>query len=169
MRRSIWRVWTTSPKTESRVKPVPVIEPLLSILAELRDADGNPNSGPILRGPSGCPLDLDNLAERVAKPVLRRCVVCKMRESEHAKTNHDFQLDQTLPKWRGWYSLRRGVATAVADLSDSLAAKGLLRHSSVSTTECHYIKDVPESTLRAMKRLERLCNECANQGAAKPN
>jgi hypothetical protein len=47
--------------------------------------------------------------------------------------------------WHGWYSLRRGVATAVTALStDSLAAKGLLRHSSVSTTERHYIKDVPE-------------------------
>jgi integrase len=34
VRRSIWRVWTTSPKTESSVKPVPVIEPLLGILAE---------------------------------------------------------------------------------------------------------------------------------------
>jgi hypothetical protein len=83
-------------------------------------------------------------------------------------TRGEFQLDESLPKWHGWYSLRRGVATAVADLSDSLAAKGLLRHSSVSTTERHYIKDVPESTLKAMKRLEALCNECATQEGAKP-
>src|SRR5215472_13692805 len=85
VRRSIWRVWTTSPKTESSVKPVPVIEPLRSILAELREADGNPGSGPILRGPSGCPLDLDNLAERVVKPVLMRCALCKECESKHAE------------------------------------------------------------------------------------
>jgi integrase len=70
VRRSRWRVWTTPPKTESSVKPVPVIEPLGGILAELREADGNPSSGPILRGPSGSPLDLDNLAERVVKPAL---------------------------------------------------------------------------------------------------
>jgi hypothetical protein len=63
--------------------------------------------------------------------------------------------------WHGWYALRRGVATTVTALSDSLAAKGLLRHSSVSTTERHYIKDVPESTLQAMKRLETLCKERA--------
>jgi integrase len=169
VRRSIWRVWTTSPKTESSVKPVPVIEPLLGILAELREADGRPNSGPILRGPSGCPLDVDNLAERAVKPALRRCAVCKKQESKHGKADHEFQLDQTLPKWHGWYALRRGVATAVADLSGSLAAKGLLRHSNVSTTERHYIKDVPESTLQAMKLLEGLCNECANQGQVKPN
>jgi hypothetical protein len=75
----------------------------------------------------------------------------------------------SLPVWHGWYSLRRGVATAVADLSNSLAAKGLLRHSSVSTTERHYIKDVPESTLEAMKRLETLCNVRATEEEAKPN
>jgi hypothetical protein len=53
--------------------------------------------------------------------------------------------------------------------TDSLAAKGLLRHSSVSTTERHYIKDVPESTLQAMKRLESLCKERAITGDPKPN
>jgi integrase len=169
VRRSIWRIWTTSPKTESSAKPVPVIEPLGTILAELRKADGNPTSGPILCGPSGKPLDLDNLAERVVKPTLRQCAVCKKLESKHKDARHDFQLDASLPGWHGWYSLRRGVGTAVADLSNSLAAKGLLRHSSVSTTERHYIKDVPESTLQAMKQLEALCNECANQGQVKPN
>jgi len=169
VRRSIWRVWTTSPKTESSAKPVPVIEPLRSILAEVREADGKPNSGPILRGPSGCPLDLDNLAERVVKPALRRCAVCKKQESKHREANHAFQLDQTLPKWHGWYSFRRGVATAIADLSDSLAAKGLLRHSSVTTTERHYIKDVPENTLEAMRQLEALCNDSAIPRVAKPS
>ena len=170
VRRSIWRVWTTSPKTESSAKPVPVIEPLGSILAVLCEADGNPTTGPILRGPSGKPLDLDNLAERVVKPTLRQCAVCGKLESKHEDAGHDFQQDNSLPVWRGWYSLRRGVGTAVASLAkDSLSAKGLLRHSSVSTTERHYIKDVPESTLQAMKQLEALCNECATEGEAKPN
>jgi hypothetical protein len=50
-----------------------------------------------------------------------------------------------------------------------MAAKGLLRHSSITTTERHYIKDVPESTLEAMKLLETLCNECAIERQAKPN
>ena len=47
-------------------------------------------------------------------------------------------------------------------MSNSLAAKGLLRHSSVNTTERH-TKDVPESTLEAMKMLETLCNHRATQ------
>ena len=68
-----------------------MIEPLGTILAELLAElrkvdgapDGNPTTGPILRGPSGKPLDLDNLAERVVKPTLRQCVVCKKLESKH--------------------------------------------------------------------------------------
>jgi hypothetical protein len=37
-----------------------------------------------------------------------------------------------------------------------MAAKGLLRHSSVSTTLAHYIKDVPAVTENAMNQVEQL-------------
>ena len=148
IRQSVWHTYTSLPKTESSAKPVPVIEPLKTILAELRTSDGNPISGPILRGPSGKPLDLHNLANRVIIPTLKKAGVA----------------------WHGFYSLRRGVGTAATALSkDSLAAKGLLRHSSVSTTQRHYIKDVPETTLLAMKQLETLCNPRATEHDSKPN
>jgi integrase len=164
IRRSVWHTHITSPKTQSSAKPVPVIEPLATILAEVRELDGNPQSGPILRGPSGKPLDLHNLANRVVIPTLKRCEICLKPQFEHgADDGHDFELDASAPKWHGWYSLRRGVATVIAGLSNSVAAKGLLRHSSVSTTERHYIKDVPESTLEAMKLVEALCNQRATQ------
>jgi integrase len=147
VRQSICHTHTTSPKTKNSAKPVPVIEPLRSILADLQESDGNPASGPILRGPSGKPLDLHNLGNRVVIPTLRKAGI----------------------SWHGWYSLRRGVVTIVTALSkDSLAAKGLLRHSSVSTTERHYIKDVPSTTLDAMKLLETRCNDCAKENAGKP-
>jgi integrase len=165
---SVWHTHTTPPKTAGSAKPVPVIEPLGSVLADLCERDGNPIFGPILRGPSGKPLDLHNLANRVVIPKLKRCVVCRQSESDHGKADHDFRLDESLPKWHGWYALRRGVGTAVADLSNSLAAKGLLPHSSVSTTERHYIKDVPETTLQAMKMLEMLWNPRATSGEVKP-
>jgi hypothetical protein len=142
---------------------VPVIEPLAAVLAALREVDGNPKVGPILRGQSGKPLDLHNLANRVVIPSLQRCVVCSKLKAGHDEAPHDFEQDTSLPCWHGWYSLRRGVATAITALSrDSYAAKGLLRHSSVSTTERHYIKDIPKTTLDAMKRLETLCIELAN-------
>ena len=137
---SVWHTHITTPKTIESSKPVPVIEPLAGILADLREADGKPSSGPILRGPSGKPLNLENLSKRVVAPLLKAKEI----------------------KWHGRYSLRRGVATTIKSMSkDSLAAKGLLRHSSVTTTERHYIKDVPENTLQAMNQLEKLFNECS--------
>jgi integrase len=140
VRQSVWRTHVTPPKTEDSVKAVPLIEPLRGILAELREADGNPTKGPVLRGPSGKPLNLDNLSKRVLSPILKSA---KM-------------------EWHGWYSLRRGVATTLASTShDPLASKGLLRHSSLATTQKHYIKDVPENTLSAMNQLEQLFNDCS--------
>jgi integrase len=168
VRQSVWHTHTTTPKTPGSAKPVPVIEPLASILAELRQKDGNPASGPILRGAKGRPLDLHNLASRVVRPTLKRCAICDQSKSDHEKADHGFRLNESLPKWHGWYALRRGVATAITALSkDSLAAKGLLRHSSISTTQRHYIKDVPATTFHAMKLLETLCNESAKEGSGK--
>jgi hypothetical protein len=37
-----------------------------------------------------------------------------------------------------------------------MAAKGLLRHSSVNTTLAHYIKHVPEVTANGMAQVEQL-------------
>src|ERR1700738_2404197 len=89
VRQSVWHTYTTSPKTEGSEKSVQIIEPLRSILATLRKADGNPSSGPILRGPSGKPLDLHNLVNRVVIPTLKKAGIT----------------------WHGAYSLRRGIST----------------------------------------------------------
>ena len=140
VRESIWRSHTTTPKTEESAKAVPIIEPLTGILAELREADGNPASGLILCGPRKAPMSLDNVSRRILQPLLRAAKI----------------------EWHGWYSLRRGVATTIASLSkDPLASKGLLRHSSLATTQEHYIKDVPENTVSAMKQLEKLFKDCS--------
>jgi len=40
-----------------------------------------------------------------------------------------------------------------------MAAKGLLRHSNLSTTLGAYVKDVPKTTMDAMQRIEQLCGE----------
>lgn len=145
---SVWRTYATEPKTADSCKPVPVIEPLRTILAELREADGNPQIGPVLRGPSGKPLNLDNLARREIRPLLSAAGLA----------------------WHGYYMLRRGIATLLRSVEkDSMAAKGLLRHSSVATTERHYIKDVPEITQNAMKKVEALCTERATTPAVRPS
>ena len=148
VRQSVWRTYITEPKTLESRKPVPIIEPLRSILTELREADGNPASGPILRSRLGKPLNLDNLAKRTVRPLL---MVAGLR-------------------WHGWYSLRRGIATLVnAVEKDAMAAKGLLRHASVSTTQKHYIKEVPEITLKAMEKVETLCTSRATAAESELN
>ncbi|HEV1993872.1 MAG TPA: hypothetical protein VGR03_06050 [Candidatus Acidoferrum sp.] len=148
VRHAVWRTFTTSPKTPESSQPVPVIEPLRSILTELRKVDGDPESGPILRGPSSKPLNLDNLSRRVVIPTLKAAGL----------------------EWHGWYSLRRGIGTLVHTIEkNAMAAKGLLRHCSVTTTQRHYIKDVPEITLNAMKKVEALCNDRATALTAKPS
>jgi len=140
IRKSVWHAHTTAPKTEESEKAVPIIEPLTSILAELR-ADVNPATGPILRGPSGKPMNLDNASKRILQPLLKAA---------------------KLP-WHGWYSLRRGIATTLTTISkdQGMASKGLLRHSSLATTQKHYVKDVPENTQEAMNKLQQLFNDCS--------
>lgn len=170
VRRSVWHTHTTAPKTEESEGVVPVIDTLKNILDKVRETDGNPATGPILRGPSGSPLNLDNLSKRVVIPALRECAACHKLESKHKDADHDFKLDESVPQWQGWYSLRRGVATTLAGLTrDAMASKGLLRHASLSTTTQHYVKDVPENTKIAMQHLEKLFNACSTAEAGPPN
>jgi len=47
--------------------------------------------------------------------------------------------------WHGYYAFRRGIATLTSSVSrDPMAAKGLLRHTSVSTTLNHYMQPEPQ-------------------------
>jgi integrase len=143
LHRSTWRTHTTTTKTDilgDEPKQVPVIEPLSQLLNDMRQADGDPSCGPILRGPSGKPLNLDNLARRVLSPLLKAANI----------------------PWHGWYSLRRGIATTLASLTGNLmASKGLLRHTSTKTTERFYVEDVPKDTLEGMNRFAALFSECS--------
>ncbi len=111
---------------------------------------------------------LDNLSKRVVIPALKRCSVYGEQDSEHDEADHEFKLDESIPKWAGRYSLRPGVATTLAGLTkDGMASKGLLRHTNLATTTRHYVKDVPENALSAMNLLEML-NECSTPGTTRP-
>jgi integrase len=164
VRFSIWRKHETAPKTESSVGVVPVAPVLASILAEIPHA-----SEFVLATPSGRPVDLHNLAARAVIPVLESCKVCHKPESKHAKgkTDHTFERDASLPTWRGWYALRRGLATLAKSVDTTLAAKSLLRHSSIATTEQHYIKSVAKDAARAVDKISALFDNCG--GSSRPN
>ena len=156
VKQSVWRKHRTDPKTASAAKPVLVIEPLRELLAQLHQIERNPAKGSILRGVKGAPLDLNMLAKRVIRPALRNRKNYRDGESKNWKPL----------EWQGFYSLRRGIATKLTAMTrDPMAAKGLLRHSSVNTTLTHYIKDVPEVTANGMAQVEELFSEldAANQ------
>jgi integrase len=158
VRASMWRKHTTLPKTPESVAPVPVAETLSEILRDSRR-----ESGYILVSPLGKPVDLHNLAARVVVPALGRCAKCKEEKGEHNEADHEFK---PLPKWQGWYALRRGLATLATSIDSQLAAKSLLRHSNMQTTQQFYIKSVPEEALRAVKTMDAMFHKSGN---AAPN
>src|SRR5437763_16149544 len=78
-------------------------------------------------------LDLDNLADRVIKPVFKANGM----------------------KWKGWHAYRRGLATNLHELGvPDKVIQAILRHEDVSTTQRSYIKTVPQVVTDAMKQLE---------------
>ena len=160
--RSIWRKHETLPKTEGSVAAVPVASVLTEILAE------TPHSSEfILATPSGRPIDLHNLAARTIAPALERCDVCKELKSGHEKLRHEFQRDESLPKWQGFYALRRGIGTALADVDSAVAAKSVLRHTNLATTTQHYVKSVDAAAVRAMDKISVLFDN--TNGSGRPN
>jgi hypothetical protein len=118
---------------------------------------------PICQAGNGKPLNLDNLVRRDIVPALTRCEVCAKREDEHAKAEHEFKLDTSIPSWHGWHAFRRGMATNLHTLGvDDKTIQAILRHSNVSLTINVYIKSVTESQVNAMDVLEAKFSETSN-------
>jgi integrase len=147
IRSSMWKGFLTDPKTADSVATQLVPETLSEILAETKR-----ETGFILTSPSGKPIDLCNLTTRAIVPSLSRCAVCKKDKDQH-QTDHEFS---PLPKWRGFYGLRRGLATLAASLDTPLASKSLLRHSNIATTNAFYIKSVSSDAVRAVAKMDAL-------------
>jgi hypothetical protein len=88
----------------------------------------------------------------VIVPQLKLCAACNEPESAHPN-GHEFK---RLPEWRGFYALRRGIGTALADVDSAVAAKSVLRHANVQTTTAHYAKSIDAAALRAMDKIDML-------------
>jgi integrase len=153
---SRWRGFETDPKTTDSIATVPVAATLAEILAESRR-----DNGYILKSPTGKPIDLANLAMRVIGPALVRCAECREERKQHGD-DHEFR---PLPQWRGFYALRRGLATLATSIDSQMAAKSLLRHSNIATTQAHYIKSVPLDAVRAVEKMDALFQKNASSVA----
>ena len=141
IRRSVWRSFVDETKThEDEDDPgvVPIIQPLRLMLDQIRPQAG---SGWMFGNSIGGALDLDNLADRVIKPVFKA---------------HGL-------KWKGWHAYRRGLATNLHELGiPDKVIQAILRHEDVKTTQRSYIKTVPSVVTEAMKRLEEKIACAAN-------
>jgi integrase len=139
--RSIWRNVVGDPKTEKSKAPVPVIPQIAERLATHRKMCGNPFAGPIFVNSLGRPLDLDGLYQRSMREVLQKAGI----------------------QWKGWHGFRRGLASNLNRLGvDDSIIQGILRHSTVVTTQNHYIKTVRADAVAAMRRLSEAL-ECSNR------
>jgi hypothetical protein len=106
VKQSVWRKHTTGPKTASAKKAVPVIQPLRELLAELREAEGNPANGPILRGVK---LSKDGKPKPLNLNALARVIRAALLNRENYRNGQ--AKDWKPLEWHGYYSLRRGIAT----------------------------------------------------------
>jgi hypothetical protein len=129
---------------------------LRSILLETWKSHGSPLRGYILANKDRSRVNLDNLSKRSITPTLA--------------------LDETLPKWTGWYSIRRFHGTQVRHKSKSgeTAAKALGNTKDV--LDKHYLKStevLPEvrkaktGYFRANLNL-RLFNRCSITRSGEP-
>ena len=134
IRRSVWRSFvldeTKTHEDEDDPGVVPIIQPLRLMLDQIRPQAG---SGWMFGNSIGGALDLDNLADRVIKPVLKANGL----------------------QWKGWHAYRRGLATNLHELGiPDKVIQAILRHEDVKTTQRSYIKTVASVVTEAMKRLE---------------
>lgn len=116
------------------------------------------------------PLCLNNVLHRQILPALRRCATCGKAENQHAESKHEFSLDQTFARWRGWHAARRGLGSNLYALGvPEKVIQDILRHANVSTTSTYYVKTVPAQVSDAMGKLQEALPEVlsGNQVATK--
>jgi integrase len=140
--RSVWRNTVGDPKTAKSKAPVPVIPQLAQRLDAHRKRCGKAATGPIFANSVGHPLDLNACYQREMKDVLKRAGI----------------------SWHGWHGFRRGLASNLNRLGvDDSVIQRILRHSTVATTQNHYIKTASPDAIAAMKQFSEalLCSTCA--------
>src|SRR5579859_6237606 len=117
--RSVWRSSIGEPKTAKSKAPVPVIPQLADRLAAHRKTCGSPFTEPIFANTFRRSLDFEWLYRTHMKDLLIRAGII----------------------WAGWHAFRRGLASNLNRLGvDDSIIQSILRHSTVATTQNHYIK-----------------------------
>ena len=148
--RSIWRTTVGDPKTTKSKAPLPVIPQLALKLEEHRKRCADPKTGPIFGNSVGHPLDLNACYQKQMKDLLKRAGIC----------------------WHGWHGFRRGLASNRNRLGvDDSVIQRILRHSTVATTQNHYIKTASPEAVAAMRQLSNalMCSTWLRKVKQRPN
>jgi integrase len=154
--RSVWHSHEGDPKTEKSTRFVAVVPELLAILLALWRSQGNPLRGYILARSDGGRVNLDNMAKRDIRPALSRCSVCKQAAAaDH--DGHEFERDESVPKWVSWYSVRRFLGTVVREESGSSETGSKALGNSKDVFNRHYDKptQVPSDVRKAVNGATR--------------
>ena len=74
--------------------------------------------------------------------------------------------------WHGWHGFRRRLASNLNRLGvDDSVIQGILRHSTVATTQNHYIKTASPEAVAAMRQLSNalMCSTWLRKVKQRPN
>jgi integrase len=166
VRRTVWGTKESLPKTESSENTVPVLPILKSMLENYHlYLTGLPEEGNLgrelkptdwmFRGERrGTSINLPNLVRRVITPLLTRCSVCHTPEHLHKDLDHQFKLDESIPKWKGWHCFRRSLASNLYALGvKPKVIQAILRHSDIATTLDFYVETSDAESREALDKL----------------
>jgi len=167
--RTVWRTKQGLPKTESSENTVPVLPILKSILDSYRlHLEGEPEEGHLGKDVKpidwmfagerrGTSMNLPNLVRRTIIPNLTRCSICHTPKHLHDKIDHKFELDETIPKWKGWHCFRRSLASNLYALGvKPKVIQAILRHSDIATTLDFYVETPETESREALDKLMAL-------------
>ena len=130
VRRTVWHSIQGETKTPARTAPVPLLPIVSKALGKHHRQ--NPGTVFVFEGPNKRPFDLATMGSKHIKKALEGSEVA----------------------WHGWHALRRGLGTTLHALKvQDITIQAILRHSSVTTTQAHYIKQLPATSVEAMKKL----------------
>jgi integrase len=116
-------------KTDESVASVPLIPSVRSMFSAWRTQSGSPTTGWVFQNRVGDPINLDVIARRIFKPVL------KAKKLE----------------WKALYAGGRASGTLLTALTgNALAPQFVLRHKNLGTTEAFYIKPSKEAAVTGM-------------------
>jgi integrase len=133
IRRAAWRSFVGTTKTEESVAPVPLIEPVKSMLGAWKIHSRDARSEWVFPNRANEPMEMGGYCKRVIVPILKNKKIT----------------------WHGLYAGRRSAATLLVQLTgNAVASQYVLRHKNLATTTAFYVKPVQTAAVEGMRLME---------------